>query len=489
MSVIDTYYGVVRNPGEPALTTWLESWLDERASMNRALLAEQLRAQAPGDDAKLEEIAATLRERQGKIAKAMADYKMGNMNALNDLVGTAAKVEIARTNAAASTSIATGREVGAGRRKQAEIAADTAARINYDRGIQRRVEGQAEDMSGRDSDPQTLEEIDTLLGGAIKDAGGDEAGKELLDAKIRRDYIKALRDAGNDDLADAYAAHTFNTTRVAGGDDPEDVFFANATGLMSDEQRLDYERAVSAGIPGMSKTMTELFGAASDQINDGTAGGRSSGSSTGTRTSSAPAESESDTTPGLDVSSIRFRGSPDAVRAGVRAAQEGRPDEAMAALTRASQGIEDQLAAIEARREQKRKPMQVASNYLIDNPFTYVAPPEKVKPFTAAPRGEMQIGQMSPDDEDLALVGFGGPAHGADPAQMRAYVKGADQDAPLTPEEQKRREDVVRQRRREALYRTFPEQRKRFEEKSDEDIDLILEDPMVKQKMGVTDGG
>lgn len=397
MAVIDEFYNSARNPGVPALSAWLGSFLGERERMNRELLAQQLREAAGGDDAKLLEIEASLRERSGKIAKAIADYQQGKMDSLVDLAKLATSAENVRVQAAGRASQTTAEQRGAGERKQMDIAADSAAAMQYDAGLRGRVETIGRDASTQTGDQRSLEAIDAAVKGVILDAGADKPGRDLALLAIKRDVIKEIRKT-NPALADIYAEHALRARRSPSGLDPEDEAVKQSTGLMSPEQVDKYNRDVSAGIPGQSAFLTDLLAGARREVEDADEAGESS-----TRTESrttTPREDETGTDtegPPLDITGLKIRGAGPAAASAVRAAQEAanRGDRAGAleALARAQEGVEQQIASVEAERRKSKPGVRVGSNYLLDNPFTYTKLPE-ARDF--AMEGVWQPEQTSP---------------------------------------------------------------------------------------------
>lgn len=362
MAVVQSYYGIAPNREALALPVMLGAFFDEREGMNRALMAQRLKA-AGVDDAKLAEIEAGLRRQAAELEKAKVEAEAGNFQALKKVdekwIWSATTLQVAASGNATKASIATVEAQERVRSGLLKIANENRRRLAYDEERDRQTDAAIKSFTGggrSSTDPDAMNALFSQLDTQRSQIDGTGAKDKLIDNKVEQ-----LRAKGQGDLADAIAQHYMNTTDNRG-------YMIQKEGDYTPEEADAIVNSVGAGAGGIDPNLMKTAIDRALNAGDETVGFGYSGT-VPTDEEGEPSEgvSRGTSAPTGGVSSVRAKGSPGAVGTVLAAGMD--PNATVESIAAAIQGLTDQADRVRAQRENARSaPMFSGANYLLDNP-------------------------------------------------------------------------------------------------------------------------
>lgn len=382
MAVIDEFYSSQRPQGRSLLTGWLGAFLDERAGMNRQLLAQRLK-ESGKDDAELLEMETRLRVQAATLSKARGEAMAGRKKEANDLLMTLveadAKMTAALTNAEATVTAA---KIGGRSRlqeKSMEIEAENRRKSEYSTGAAKRM---AEYVAKWDPNNPTAAHGKSAV------ASADGKGTPAFDAFVRDmqaiaadekmsetdpAYLALMRDANNyalklgrQDLAAGLSA------TLTDSPDAAQAYQDRVVGRGDADTRRRMNEATAGGV-SRSPTQALLQSEIDRRFESGDLGGATTTEESSSRRTSGP---EGDTSGRAPARGYDIKGNPALVgRIGrVLVDPNATPDDLAASFDQGLGDINDQIANIEAARKEARAPVFTGANYLLDNPNQVVDP-------------------------------------------------------------------------------------------------------------------
>ena len=372
MAVIDEFYSSRRPEGRSLLTGWLGAFLDERAGMNRQLLARRLK-ESGKDDAELLEMETRLRVQAATLSKARGEAMAGRKKEANDLliqlVKSDAEMQNALVTAQATLGSAKTRARADVQTKQMEIDAENRRKSEYSTGAASRMSelvNKFGDADVVDANGNATPAFDAF----VRDMSAIAADEKMSPTDPA--YLALMRDANNyavkagrPDLASGLSAVLTDSPDAA------QAYQDRVVGRGDADTRRRMSEVTTGGV-SRSPTQALIQGEIGRRFEAGDLGGSTTTEESESRRTSGP---ESGGAPsvgrGFDV-----KGSPALVGRIGRALSDPNATDAdlAASFDRGLDDINQQIANIEAARKQARAPVFTGANYLLDNPNQVVDP-------------------------------------------------------------------------------------------------------------------
>lgn len=408
MAVVDSYYGIRRNKDRLALPVMLEAFFDEREGMNRALMAQRIKA-AGVDDAALTKIEADLRREAARLEKAKGEALAGNIEAAMELGGqyirSGTMLKIAEMQTKTKASVATADNRAKLKQQYMKDASENRKLLTYDEERGRQTAAAVNDMANNGasaSDPQAMNALFAQLDGQRSQTRTTGSADKLIDDQMQR-----LRNKGRGDIADAISRHYF------GGADNR-AYMMRMHGDATEEEIDKALDAVGAGAPGSGDFGEMVYDRAKDAAD--------SASSFGFK-GTVPTEGGEDVSRGTPatgggIRGVKITGPPGTVGTAMAAALD--PNASPETIAAAFQnGIDDLTAQANRVRDERSKPRDAifsGANYLLDNPNFVRRPGPEVDLYRRVGSRPMEVGDEfanEPGTDKQALQSLA--ARGFDP--------------------------------------------------------------------------
>lgn len=255
MARIQDYYQNRRDLGPSAMVAYLDAWLDERAGMNKSLMASDGKQ---ADPSRLAEQEARIRAALADLLKAKVSGSVEEMKAADDLAGklldNVGEITVANVKAGSDRAVAL---------------------------IQARTDLSKQDIDSREAIAKELKLTDPegikIISSAYKTAKTNTAGNPKLMAddlvQMVHDITKS-KEGGLRPKQDAAAAAVLQQAKDAGddyvvkriedaffaGDAADDYFEKTYPGFTIKEQAKVYEEVKKLGAGASTKAIEELYG-------------------------------------------------------------------------------------------------------------------------------------------------------------------------------------------------------------------------------------